>query len=268
MEHGLLTPILEVEGVTAGDMGAGKVIGPENFYIDGENIYVLASEDKELLYFNNGELIKNYNLDYMNYPTVVKVNNNSIYILDGRAKLYELNRDGVVLYEDIIKPEKDKWPRVKDIRFDKYGKPILINYDDSAIKLKKDSKEEEFIGLYFENSEGISFKIKDGKVVSPDSDFELKIKSLGSGASNRELLYIDKNDNFYVSVFENGLRTLRKYDWQGKLIGICKLPSDIDKIVHYPGKPTIVKDMNNIFTMINYKGKTVIYKVQLGKELY
>ncbi|MFW6410025.1 MAG: hypothetical protein ACOCZR_03185 [Halanaerobiales bacterium] len=67
-----MKPILEVEGVTAGDFGAGKVVGPESFDIVGDDIYVLSSEDDELLHYKKYELIERHDLsDMMKYPTLV-----------------------------------------------------------------------------------------------------------------------------------------------------------------------------------------------------
>ncbi|MFW5996329.1 MAG: hypothetical protein ACOCQB_03575, partial [Halanaerobiaceae bacterium] len=146
-------------------------------------------------------------------------------------------------------------------------KNYLLNRDATIVRFDDDNDGQR--ELYFEDDYGDKYKYDKGKIISPDREFEFDIEQLDGGFSLTRLLYIDEQDNFYVSVSEANIRNIRKYDSRGQLVGIAKLPSDRDKIVHFPKKDrdVIFKGENEIYAMANYEDKTVIYEVVLGQKL-
>ncbi|MCL6614395.1 MAG: VWA domain-containing protein, partial [Firmicutes bacterium] len=107
-----------------------------------------------------------------------------------------------------------------------------------------------------------------GQLFSLDGSNTIDIESLLGGLGSFYLAGIDRDDNFYILTEElepnmteiRVYTSVRKYDWQGRLTGLCRLPS----VAAWPGDAIDVKENGDVFVLLPESEKTGVYKLNFS----
>ncbi|RPJ20854.1 MAG: hypothetical protein EHM35_18955, partial [Planctomycetaceae bacterium] len=253
--------------------------GPESFYVDNDYIYLLDSVNRCLLVYCGDRLEARLNLDFMAYPSHVCAARGIIYVIDSGDVLYAMTGEGTVIDRMPLgtrsDPKDPLW--IYDLRINQNGNPVIIteNYCElelpwDAAKLHdvKTARQKTMKHVSDHRGRGYSGHFTDetnGELFSLDGSNTIDVRSLFGGLGSFYLAGIDRLDNFYVLTEElqpdadeiKVCSSVRRYDAQGRLTGLCKLPV----AAVWPGDGIDVKEDGDVFVLLPGAEGTVISKL-------
>lgn len=238
--------------------------GPASFDVDKEgNIYILDTLNKKILLYEDGKWSRSMDISFMSYPRDILVTPQSLFILDEANIIYDLDKEGHIK-ELVQLPENVEAHEINKL-FMTSRKNIAVT--DGSFEYERSNQWEKKAS---EIRLSVSKSKKDVTLYKGSVRF-LSIRfAEDTGGAN--IIGHDTVGNIYVEVLDfvpnssvvSLESTIRKFDKNGKMIGVARIP--LEDYSNYPLKFFDISPSNDLYIMALKENGVEVSKVTLGKS--
>lgn len=260
------------------DTEGGLPVGPQAFDISQDGtVYLLDSGRNRVVVVNESRL-ESISLPFAVMPTDILLHQNKVYILDSNALVHELTIQGELLKSYSL-PEGVGNLVVHQL-VEKNGEVVLWleNYIEFPLNnLPKKLNVDDYItsevrGVELPNGSkvyGEYHDFKHGHIYSSDGEIDILIatdQAFGSlfiaGYDDQSNIYVIVEELADPSPYIMTEVTLRRYNQEGKLTGVAKVPES----VAYTQRFAKISPDGTVHLMVVNTDKVMVYNVDLGER--
>lgn len=176
--------------------------GPSSFFVEGNKVYVLDSVSSEVKVYENKKLSTTITIPGDNYFIDMDIDGDNVYLLDSDYKvvLYDLAKTSIIKSLDIPKiPELSFSVNVgKNTHTGDY-RPKYIRYDNGIHIVFQNNKEYLFDGTSLTPYTKLKLQIKNEKAEFDVNSDKIQLETMGQPVSVR-YLSSDQSGNDYISL--------------------------------------------------------------------